>query len=89
MHVSEFPLEAPMRVLETLAQPAKIAPLGAGECSICTLSQGAQRVGARPRVPGHNGRVAVHRGGIAMSKKRLDEDAPASPAPGVQSTPQG
>eukprot|EP00959_Pyramimonas_sp_CCMP1952_P074357 1553776-Pyramimonas_sp.AAC.1 len=37
MQGSKSSLEAPMRVLEALVQPAKIDPLGGYDCSICAL----------------------------------------------------
>eukprot|EP00959_Pyramimonas_sp_CCMP1952_P225665 4718919-Pyramimonas_sp.AAC.1 len=83
MQNSKFPLEAPMGILEALVQTAMISSLGTGKCSICTLRR--ELSGSEEGLGCPNTMTALEYigGGIAMSNRRLDEDSPASPAPGA------
>eukprot|EP00959_Pyramimonas_sp_CCMP1952_P225768 4721010-Pyramimonas_sp.AAC.1 len=86
----KFTLEAPMRALEAIVKPADIKSLSEGSCSICTLHKELSELsGAEDRLgrPNTMADLEYIGGGIAMSNKRLDEDSPASPAPGATLSP--
>eukprot|EP00959_Pyramimonas_sp_CCMP1952_P050216 1049454-Pyramimonas_sp.AAC.1 len=79
----DFALEAPMRALEVIVQPADVNQLSIGDCSICQLHK--ELVGSEEGLgsPHTMADLEYIGGGVAMSNRRLDEDPPASPAPGT------
>eukprot|EP00959_Pyramimonas_sp_CCMP1952_P469931 9495813-Pyramimonas_sp.AAC.1 len=87
MQTHNFTLEAPLRVLETIVRPADVTQLNVGECSICLLHTALAGSEVGLGCPQTMNDLRYIGGGKAISNRRLDEGAPASPAPGASLPP--
>eukprot|EP00959_Pyramimonas_sp_CCMP1952_P247956 5183386-Pyramimonas_sp.AAC.1 len=87
MQKRDFTLEAPLRALETIAQPANVKQLSSGGCFICQLHTALTGSRAGLGSPRTMEDLQYIGGGVAISNHRLEEDIPASPAPGTKLPP--
>eukprot|EP00959_Pyramimonas_sp_CCMP1952_P125860 2631921-Pyramimonas_sp.AAC.1 len=74
--------------MEAIVQPANVNQPNSGGCSICQLHKaltGTEEGLGSPRTMSDLQYIG---GGVAMSNRRLDEDLPASPAPGTAFPPR-
>eukprot|EP00959_Pyramimonas_sp_CCMP1952_P339604 7112190-Pyramimonas_sp.AAC.1 len=87
MQEHDFTLEAPLRALEAIVQPANVKQLSSGSCPICQLHKALTGSDVGLGSPRTMEDLQYIGGGAAISNHRLDEDIPASPAPGTTLPP--